>query len=242
VIEPFFDSDFAPTPTVTPNQIRGFDDQLYNTQLQPLDQTQLNSIDSIDREADVRVGVWNKIQTKRDGANYDLLTWQTYGDIDFDHNFSANTPTSTFSNLFNDVRFYPVPQFSFRSLTSFDVTGNGYNEVENDVTWQPDASLELTVGYASINHSAFFPDNNSTSLDAFYRMNEHYQFEAQEQFQAQTGRLQLQQYTVYRDLDAWQLSMTFSNSEISNGHNEQALYFSLTLKALPQYNLHTPSL
>ena len=105
VIEPFFDSVYAPSPTLQPNQFRGFDNQLYNTQLQPLDQAQINSIDSIDREAVVRVGVWNKIQTKRDGANYDLLTWETYGDADFDHNFSANTPTSTFSNLFNDVRF-----------------------------------------------------------------------------------------------------------------------------------------
>jgi LPS-assembly protein len=242
VIEPFFDSAYAPSPTVRPNEIRGFDDRLYNTQLAPLDQTQLNSIDSIDREADVRLGVWNKIQTKRDGANYDLLTWETYGDADFDHNLSSSTPNSTFSNLFNDVRFYPTPQFSFRTLTSFDIQGSGYNEIDNDITWQPDASLQLTVGYNSITHSAFFPDNNSTSLDAFYRMNEHYQFEAQEQFQATNGRLQLQEYTVYRDLDAWQLSMTFSNSEISNGHNEQALYFSLTLKALPQYNLHTPSL
>ena len=243
VIEPFVDSDYAPAPTLQPNQFRGFDNQLYNTQLQPLDQTQLNSIDSIDREADVRVGVWNKIQTKRDGANYDLVTLQTYGDADFDHNFSANTPNSTFSNLFNDLRIYPTPQFSFRSLTSFDVTGHsGYNESDNDLVWEPDASLEMTVGFHSINNSPIFHDNNSASIDAFYRMNEHYQFEAQEQFQGTSGRLQLQQYTVYRDLDAWQLAMTFSDSEISNGHNEQAVYFSLTLKALPQYQLHTPNL
>jgi LPS-assembly protein len=242
VIEPFFDSAYAPSPTLTPNQFRGFDSQLYNTQLQPLDQTQTNSIDSIDREAVVRLGLWNKIQTKRDGANYDLVTWETYGDADFDHNFSASTPNSTLSNLFNDIRFYPTPQLQFRSLTSLDVQGSGYDEVDNDITWQPNASLEMTVGYHSINHSPIFGDNNSASLDAFYRMNEHYQFEAQEQLQAENGKLQLQQYTVYRDLDAWQLAMTFSDAEISNGHSEQSVYFSLTLKALPQYSLHTPNL
>ncbi len=80
VIEPFFDSVYAPSPTLTPNEFRGFDSRVYNTQLQPLDQSQVNTIDSIDRQAVVRLGVWNKIQTKRDGANYDLLTWQTYGD------------------------------------------------------------------------------------------------------------------------------------------------------------------
>jgi LPS-assembly protein len=242
VIEPYFDSDYAPSPTLTPNQFRGFDDEIYNTQLRPLDQTQTNSIDSIDREADVRVGVWNKIQTKRDGANYDLVTLQTYGDADFDHNYSASTPGSTFSNLFNDLRFYPTPQLSLRVLASLDLDGSGYNEVDSDVTWQPDASLEITGSYHSINHSPIFEDNNSTSLQIFYRMNEHYQFEAQEQFEALTGHLQLQQYTIYRDLDAWQLGATFADSEISDGHNETSVYFSLTLKALPKYQLHTPGL
>jgi LPS-assembly protein len=242
VIEPFFDSDFAPSPTVTPNQIRGFDDQIYNTQLQPLDQAQTNAIDSIDKQAVVRVGVWNKIQTERDGNNYDLFTLQTYGDADFDHNFSSSTPNTTLSDLFNDFRFYPVPQFSFQSLTAESVGGSGFDEMDEGVTWYPLASLEMTAGYHSISHSPIFVNNNSTSLDVFYRMNEHYQFEAQEQFEAATGKLQLQQYTVYRDLDAWQISATFSDSEIADGHNEQAIYFSLTLKALPKYQLHTPSL
>ena len=242
VIEPFFDSDYAPSPTLRPNAFRGYDNLVYNTQLQPLDQTQLNAIDSIDREADVRVGVWNKIQTKRDGVNYDLLTWQTYGDADFDHNLTAATPHSTFSDLYNDVRFYPTPQLRLRSLTAFDVAGSGFSEADNDITWEPDPSIDITAGYHSITHSPIIADNSSASLDFFYRMNEHYQFEAQEQFQGTDGRLQLQQYTVYRDLDAWQLAMTLSDAEISNGHNEQAIYFSLTLKALPQYSLHTPNL
>jgi len=73
-------------------------------------------------------------------------------------------------------------------------------------------------------------------------MNENYQFEAQEQFSATADRLQLQQYTIYRDLDAWQVSATFSDSEISTGHNEESIYFALTLKALPEYQLHTPNL
>jgi LPS-assembly protein len=242
VFEPFFDSDYAPAPTVRPNQIRGFDDQIYNTALQPLDQTQLNSIDSIDREAVVRFGFWNKIQTKRDGNNYDLLSWQTYADADFDHNFSASTPNSTLSNLFNDIRFYPIPQLSFQSLTSLDIQGRGYDEAQNNIVWTPDASLQISVGYYYLSHSQIFGDSNSTSLDFFYRMNEHWQVEAQESFQATTGHLQLQQYTVYRDLDAWQLSMTAADSEIADGHDEQAIYFSLTLKAMPGYTLHTPHL
>jgi LPS-assembly protein len=243
VFEPFFNSIYAPSPTMTPNEFRGFDNQLYSTQLQPLDWTEYNSIDSIDKEAVVRAGFKNEIQTKRNGVNYDLLDWSTYGDVDFDHNFSASTPNGTFSDLFNDIRFYPTPQLQFHSLSAIDVADDGgYNEIDNDLIWAPDPSLQLTFGDHYINHSSIFADSNNVVLGTFYRMNEHWQFETQHQFEATNGRLQLQQYTIYRDLDSWQLAMTYSNSEINNGHTDQAIFFSLTLKAFPQYQLHTPRL
>jgi LPS-assembly protein len=241
VIEPFFDSEYAPAPTVSPNDIRGFDDRLYSTQLQPLDWTEYNSIDSIDREAVVRFGVWNKIQTKRDGLNYDLVTLQTYGDADFDRNFSAATPTSTFSNLFNNLTINPTPQLAFNTLSSLAVDGNSYNEIDNNVVWSPDPSLKFTVGDHYINHSPIFGDSNQATLDLFYRANEHWQFEGLEQLEATTGRLLNQQYTIYRDLDAWQLGLTYSDSELNNQSNH-TVYFSLTLKAFPKYEIHTPQL
>jgi LPS-assembly protein len=240
-IEPFFDAEYAPSPTVSPNDIRGFDDRLYSTQLQPLDWTENNSIDSIDREAVVRFGVWNNIQTKRDGVNYDLIRLQTYADADFDHNFSAATPNDTLSNLFNNLYYNPTPQLQFQTLTSLAINDNSYNEIENNIVWSPDPSLQFTIGEYYINHSPIFPDSNQTTLDLFYRINEHWQFEGQEQFEATTGHLQLQQYTIYRDLDAWQLGITYSDSEL-NTQDNRTIYFSLTLKAFPKAHIQTPRL
>jgi hypothetical protein len=240
-IEPFFDAQFAPTPTVTPNQIRGYDNRLYSTQLQPLDWTAYNSIDSIDKQAVLRFGIWNKIQTKRDGVNYDLLTVQTYADADFDHNFSAAAPGQTLSDLYNDIRFNQSEQLHFQSLSALAVDGSGYNEVDNNIVWTPAPATQFTIGDHYLNHSPIFGDSNEVALDFFYRINEHWQFEGQEQFEATTGRLQLQQYTIYRDLDAWQLAMTYSDSELNNSGN-QTVYFSLTLKAFPRAEIHTPRL
>ena len=242
VFEPFFDSSFAPSPTVSPNQIRGFDDRLYSTQLQPLDWTDYNSIDSIDKQAVVRFGAFNNIQTKRDGVNYDLLSIKTYADADFDHNFSAATPNDTLSDVFNDVRFYPTPQVQLRSLSAIDINGDGYNEIDNTLIWTPIPSFQITVGDSYIDHSQIFPNSNDATLGFFYRLNEHWQFETQHQFEATNGRLQLQQYTIYRDLDAWKLALTYSDGEVENGKGDQTVYFTLTLKAFPKYNLHTPRL
>ncbi|MEI9997738.1 MAG: hypothetical protein WDO13_00450 [Verrucomicrobiota bacterium] len=240
-VEPFFDSEFAPTPTVTPNEIRGFDDRLYSTQLQPLDWTEYNSIDSIDKEAVVRFGVWNKIQTKRDGVNYDLLTIQTYADADFDHNFSAALPDTTMSNLYNDIRLFASRELSFESLSSVAIEDKGYNEIDNGVLWNPDPSLQIELSEAYINHSSIFADSHQFGLTLFYRVNEHWQFQAQEQLDAIAGHLQLQQYTLYRDLDSWQLAMTYSDGEL-NAHSNHSIFFSLTLKAFPKVSIHSPHL
>lgn len=240
-IEPFFDAQYAPAPTVSPNDIRGFDNRLYSTQLQPLDWTEYNSIDSIDRQAVVRFGTWNKIQTKRNGGNYDLATLETYMDADFDHNFSASTPSSTLSNLYNNLQINPTQQLQYQILSSLAVQGSSYNEIDNNVIWSPDPSLKLTFGDDYINHSPIFADSNQATLTVFYRLNEDWQFEAQEQLNATTGHQQLQSYTVYRDLDAWQLGATYSDSEL-NGQSDHTVYFSLTLKAFPKYDLKTPNL
>ncbi len=241
VVEPFFNAQYAPTPTVTPNEIHGFDDRLYSTQLQPINWTEYNSIDSIDKQAVLRFGLWNKIQTKRDGVNYDLITLETYADADFDHNFSAATPNSTLSNLFNNLTYAPTRELQFNCFSALNVSGESYNQVDTSATWSPDPSLRLTLGDNYINHSPIFSDSNDIAMSIFYRMNEHWQFQATEQFEAETGRLQLQQYTVTRDLDAWQLALTYSDSEYNN-QNNQTVYFSLTLKAFPEYDLHTPRL
>jgi LPS-assembly protein len=271
VVEPYFDSAYAPSPTLSPNQFRGFDDRLYSTQLQPLDWTEYNSVDSIDKEAVVRLGVWNKIQTKRDGVNTDLLTINTYMDADFDNNFSAAVPGnpgspaspaigtpglpgyiaprrevpassgSTLSNLFNNVHYYISPEFSFQSLSSVALDNSSYNEIDNSVVWSPDPSTQLSLGNAYINHSIIFGDSNQISLQLFYRLNEHWQLRAQEQLDAMRGHLQLQQYTIYRDLDAWQVALTYADSEF-NGQSDHSVFFSLTLKAFPKYTIHTPEL
>ena len=242
VFEPYFDSEFAPSPTVTPNQIRGFDDRLYSTQLQPLDWTDYNSIDSLDKEAVVRFGAFNKIQTKRDGANYDLLSWQTYADADFDHNFSAATPGRHHERpVQRHPPLIPTPQFQFRSFSAVAVT---QWRLQRDRQLAHLVAESVVPGHhrrQSHQPQPVFQSGNDATLAFFYRMNEHWQFETQHQFDVNNQRLQLQQYTIYRDLDAWKLALTFADGE-ENGKGDESVFFTLTLKAFPQYNLHSPHL
>jgi LPS-assembly protein len=242
VMEPHINAQYIPDIIgARPGDIRGFDTRLPSTRLQPLNFPDYNSIDSIDYQAVVRHGIRNKLQTKRDGRNWDLIDWDLYADYDADRNFSA-TNQKSYSNLFSDITIRPVNWISFQSQASFDVTGNSYTEFNNDITWEPVRSVKLQVGNRFIQDSVLFPNSNLYYLHLFYRLNEHWQFSSQYTFEASSGRLQEQDYTIYRDLESWQVAANFTEREVNNGINESIIFFTFTLKALPNAQITTSSL
>ncbi len=242
VAEPYLNTQYIPVIVgARPDDILGFDDRLPSTRLQPLNFPSYNSIDSIDYQAVVREGIRNKLQTKRDGKNWDLISWDLYGDYDIDRNFSV-TDGQPYSNLFSDVLIQPVNWIYFRSESSLDIMGHSYNEINNDVTWQPTRSFRASVGNRYINNSVLFPNSDLYYVNLFYRLNEHYQFETTSSFEASTGQLQEQDYTVYRDLSEWQVAFTFRDRLINPGVYDEGFYISFTLKAFPGANITTSSL
>ena len=81
-----------------------FDRLLPTTQLQPIDFPQFNSIDTIDEQTAVRLGVRNRLQTKRDALTFDWMELDTFFQVNVyePHGNSAFVnETSTLSNLFN---------------------------------------------------------------------------------------------------------------------------------------------
>ena len=51
------------------------------------------------------------------------------------------------------------------------------------------------------------------------------------------GSFSEQSYTVYRDLSAWQVGLTFAQRNNQGGADEEIVYLSLTLKAFPAASL-----
>ncbi len=238
VAEPFVNMQYIPgVYGASPNDIRGFDDRLASTRLAPINFPDYNSIDSIDRQAVVRHGVRNKIQTQRDGKNYDLIDWAIYADLDIDQNFSGNN--HPYSNIFNDIQFNPFPWLTFNSQSSSNLYDDTYSEYNNDITWQITRAYRVRFGNRYIHNSELFENSDLFTLNNFYRLNEHWQFETEHQFEASDGDLQEQAYTIHRDLSAWLMSATFKQRYVNDRQNELAIYLSLTLKAFPATELTT---
>lgn len=238
VVEPFINAQYIPKDIgASPDDIRGFDDRLESTRLAPLNFPEYNSVDSIDRQAVVRHGIRNKIQTKRDGESVDLVDWVLYADLDVDQNFSGNG--HPYSNVFSDMSVTPLPWLTFNSQVSQKLYEDGYDEYNNDITWQISRAYRVRVGNRYINNSPLFPNSNLFTLNNFYRLNEHWQFETNHIFEANGGNLQEQSYTVYRDLSAWQMAATFKERYLNDKQNEIAFYLTFTLKAFPAAELTT---
>jgi hypothetical protein len=49
--------------------------------------------------------------------------------------------------------------------------------------------------------------------------------------------LEEHEYTVYRDLSAWQMALSYRDRDNRQSKSEQQVYFSLTLKAFPNQKI-----
>ncbi|MES2307688.1 MAG: hypothetical protein V4507_02410, partial [Verrucomicrobiota bacterium] len=241
VMEPFVNLQIAQREGVSPDKLRGFDTRLPSERLQPINPDQNNSIDSLDNQAIVRHGIRNKIQTKRDGANWDLADWAVYADLDMAHNNDIDAEASArdnlYSNVYSDLKIRPLSWLTYDSFSSFDVNGNSYTLSDNSLTWQMTRSLETKAGVRVLSNSTLYPDSNLLYWSNFYRLNEHWQFENMLTFEANDGKLEEQSYRIYRDLSSWQLALTIADRDNRGGQDEKLVYFTLTLKAFPSQKL-----
>jgi LPS-assembly protein len=81
IVEPSINYAYVPTPNkVGTNEIPQFDFELPSLRLLPIDFPDYNSIDTIDSQNVVRMGLRNKIQTKRGGQVVNLVDWNVYAD------------------------------------------------------------------------------------------------------------------------------------------------------------------
>jgi len=68
----------------------------------------------------------------------------------------------------------------------------------------------------------------------FFRLNDNWGFRTMHDFNAQNGRLQEQDYTVYRDLRSWTGALTFRVVDNGYGPTDFTVAFTFSLKAVPK--------
>jgi hypothetical protein len=237
IIEPSADYVFVPAPSVAPNQLPQFDYELPSLRLLPIEFPDYNSIDSINSQNAIRWGLHNKLQTKRDGQVVNLVDWNVYTDW----RIKPNSSQTTFSDLYSDLYLRPRSWLTLESLIRYDIADNDFRMSYTTLTLKPNNIWSWSIGHYFLRNdfssspTALGPGNNVISSTIFYRLNENWGFRMAHYFNAMSGTMQEQYYSVYRDLRSWTAALTLRVQQNVGGPVDYTFAFTFSLKALPHY-------
>jgi LPS-assembly protein len=230
VFQPFTDFSYVKEDGPDPTAILGFDRFQPSTQPRALDFPQFTTIDSIADWTVWRVGVRNRLETRRDDRTMTWLELDSFVDVQFENPYQ---PTD-YSNLINNLRFTPLPWVSFAVNSQVPAFDKGFTEVDTVANVQPLANLQLTVAHRYLNGNPFFQDSSLFVVGGYYRIDDNWAVGVQEQYEGATGLLEQQRYSIYRDLSSWVASFGGIIRD-NNGVKEYGLLFTITLKAFPKF-------
>ncbi len=230
VIQPFTNFSYVDENGANPTSILQFDRFEPSTQLRTIDFPQFTTIDSIDSWTVWRVGVRNRLETRRDDQTITWLELDTFFDVNFDNPYDR----TDYSNFFNNLRFSPLPWMSLTINSQVPAFAKGFTEVNTYATVQPIANLQVNVGHRYLNSNPFFENSSLFLVGGYYRIDDNWGVGVQEQYEATSKTLEEQRYSVYRDLSSWVASVGGVIRD-NQGVREYGLLFTVTLKAFPKF-------
>lgn len=233
VIQPYVNYSGVYNFGPSPKDIYQFDRVVQSTQLLPLNFPQFTAVDSIDTWNIVRMGVRQRLQTRRDNATFQWFSLDTFMDVNLDSPYSD----TAVSNVFNVIGFNPVPWAGLTIESQLPVAAQGFTEVNTWLTFMPTRDWSLRIGHRYIDGNTFFADNSQVNFYSYFRLNDHWGFSLYEQYEVVSKVLQYQRYLIHRDLSSWVASIGAEVRDNQGGDRELGLLLVMTLKDAPQVTL-----
>jgi LPS-assembly protein len=236
IIEPSVNYVFVPDPSARPRELPQFDTEIPSLRLLPIDFPDYNAIDSIDTENVLRLGLWNKIQTKRKDVVDNIVNWRLYTDWRLD----KQDGQTTFADFFSDLDFKPRSWLTLSSETRTALDEGYLRYANHSLTLEPNDIWSISLGHLYVRDDPAFGLNSGASLirsSIYYRLNENWGWRMTHYYDAHDWNMQEQYYTVYRDLRNWTSAFTFRVRDRGNGVTEYTAAVTFSLKAFPRYGL-----
>jgi lipopolysaccharide assembly outer membrane protein LptD (OstA) len=240
IIQPSVEYAWVPAPNARgTNEIPQFDSELPSLRLLPIQFPDYNSIDSINSQNVIRMGLRNTFQTKRDGQIQELAYWNVYGDW----NLRPDHGQTTFSDAYSDLALRPRSWITFESQLRYDIAIERLSLAFNSITLRPNDIWSWYFGHFylrddfSPSPTALGEGNNQFLSSLYFRLNENYGFRASHHFDIRNGKMDEQDYTLYRDMRSWTAALSLRWREQSNGSDDFTVAFTFSIKAHPRYGL-----
>ena len=206
----------------------------FTTRPRPMQTTSFTAIDEVESWNILRFGARNHLITRRDGQSLEWLFMDTYMDKYIDDPEGDRE----WSNLYNDIRWQPLPWLGLdleTQLPLFD-SGSGFSEINSRLSFMPWQDMEVSLAYRQLNNHPVLLDSNRIALGTYLRLTENWGIGNQHTFEMDDGTLEIQQYTLHRDLGNWVGGMGVSHRD-NRFEDEFSVIFSLTLKDFPTASL-----
>jgi lipopolysaccharide assembly outer membrane protein LptD (OstA) len=232
IVQPYFNLSYVSSPNIDPADILQFDRVQPSTKLNPIDFPQYTAIDAIDNWTIARVGVRNRLQTRRDDLTVSWLELDSYVDVNFDNPFDK----TDYSNVFNTLRFTPVPWATLVIESQLPLLDHGFTEFNTSINFKPTANTVLTVSHRYLQGNPIFLDSSLFTVGGYYRINDNWGVGFLESYEAETSILEQQRYSIYRDLTSWVASFGAIITD-NGGVKEYGVLLTFTLKAFPKFGL-----
>ncbi len=206
----------------------------FTTRPRSLDPLRYTAIDEFESWNIVRIGGRHQLITHRDDQSYEWLYLDTYMDS------YINDPEGNrnYSNLYNDVRWQPLPWLGIDLETQIPVlnSGSGFSELSTRVRFMPNENWEFSVAYRELNNHPVLLDSNRIDLSVYIRLSENWGIGSRHVFEMDDGIMETQEYTVQRELGDWIAGVGISHMD-NRFEDEFAVIFSLSLKSFPSATL-----
>ena len=242
VFQPFANYAYVNNAGLASDQILQFDRVVPSAQLPSLNFPQFNMIDGIDTSNLLRLGVRNRLVTRRDDGNHEWFVLETFLDVNFDNPYLDDP--GEFSNLYNNFAFSPVPWFTAGASTQLPMSEGGFTDVNSYLNWQPIEDFSFFVSQRFIEDSPYFQNDSQATAGGYWRVNDNWAVSASTRYDLTVGTWDIQRYMVHRDLSSWLISAgllvtdnsaTFNNQ--TSGEVGVGLLLMVTLKDAPRVNL-----
>lgn len=233
VVQPYVGWSTVSTDDLDP-AVRPIDRLTFTTRPRSIRVGSFSAIDELRTWNIVRPGVRNKLITQRDEGSHEWLVLDTYMDVFVDDPEMQRDV----SNLYNDLRWAPLPWFAWDVETQFPVygRGSGFNEFATRGSFMPAENAEVSLGYRVLNNHPVLRDTSRLDLRGYLRLNDRWGIGTTQIWELEDNVLEFQQFSVHRDLNAWVASLGLSRRD-NRGREELGVILSLTLKDFPSASL-----
>jgi LPS-assembly protein len=216
VVEPYTDYTYVPEPNIRPAQLYQFDE-----------------IDALDRRNDLRFGVRNRFQTKKNKDVTDVVSMDVYTT----YSFEEADQDKPFSTVGWAGEFHPADRCYIYADGEYDTYASRIT------TFNTRAVLRQDSWRAGMEHRYRVDESSLLISDLAYAPNKRWEYGLYDRFEFQTSRLEEQGVTVARSFDCMVVTLGgsvlpgYTRDDGSLQDDEYRVTFQLFLAAFPNVKL-----